>query len=127
MPFKPLALVVEDNDVVRKVSILNLKRFGVESHAARNGLEAVAMFKQHPYDLVLMDVAMPEMNGLRATQLIRQAEESTGKRVPIIGITAAGSRADCLAAGMDDHILKPPDYERVLRTWLPDWFSGIRA
>lgn len=124
---KPLVLIVEDNAVVRKVAQLNLTKLGVETHQAVNGLQAVEMCKLHSYDLILMDIAMPEMNGLRATELIREAERETCMHVPIVAITAAGNREDCLNAGMDDYIIKPPDYDRVLRKWLPNWFQGMRA
>jgi hypothetical protein len=123
----PLVLIVEDNAVVRKIAQLNLQRYGVDSHVATNGLEAIEMFAQHVYDLILMDVAMPGMNGLRATELIREAEKDGRGRVPIVALTAGGSKEECIQAGMDDYVRKPPDYLRVLRKWLPQWFDRRSA
>jgi CheY-like chemotaxis protein len=114
-------LVVDDNAVIRKIAVMNLRRYGIEADVAVNGIEAVAMVAQNKYDLILMDVAMPELSGLRATELIRIAEIS-GERTPIVGVTASESREKCMAAGMDDYIIKPPDYERILRTWIPQLF-----
>jgi CheY-like chemotaxis protein len=124
MNHQPTVLVVEDNAVVRKIADMNLRRFNVLGDFAENGEEAVEKFRQNEYDLILMDVAMPVMNGMRATELIRSAERFSGRRrVPIVAITASAEEAECLDAGMDDYITKPPDYARVLRRWLPDWFA----
>lgn len=121
---KVRVLVVEDNAIIRHVVRTNLRRYGLESDFAENGLRAVEQYSTNDYDLILMDVAMPIEDGVSATKRIREIEQGTGKRVPIIAITASATRADCLAAGMDDYVVKPPDYERVLRRWLPDIFPS---
>ena len=113
-------LVVDDNAVIRKIAIMNLRRFGIEAEVAVNGREAVEKVANKKYDLILMDVAMPELNGLRATELIR-IDEADGERTPIVGVTASETRDRCMAAGMDDYIIKPPDYERILRKWIPEY------
>ena len=102
-------LVAEDNATNRLVALRLLERLGHQSDTVCNGVEAVAAFGLKPYDVVLMDVMMPEMDGLTATRRIRAAERP-GSRVAIAGLTA-GSRSDnlaeCMAAGMDAVATKP--------------------
>jgi PAS domain S-box-containing protein len=112
-PARPLhVLVAEDNAVNRKFVSHVLTKRGHSVSTATNGNEAVAaLAKQHAFDLVLMDVQMPELDGLTATTLIRQRERSTGSaRVPIVAMTAhamTGDRERCIAAGMDSYVSKP--------------------
>jgi CheY-like chemotaxis protein len=87
-----------------------LKKMGHRVTLANNGAEACVTFDREPFDLVLMDVQMPEMDGFEATRRLRQRERETGIRVPIVAMTAhamSGDRERCLDAGMDDHITKP--------------------
>ena len=104
-------LVVEDNVVNQKVMLQLMKRLGHTATLAVNGVEAVDRVGRECFDLVLMDVHMPEMDGFEATRAIRRAEESTEAHVPIIAMTACamkGDRERCLESGMDDYIGKPP-------------------
>ncbi len=117
-------LIVEDNKVNVKVLLLLLEQFKFDCDTAENGREAVEAVKKSHYNLILMDVHMPKMDGLEATQIIRQLEKVSGTHTPIIAVTALTSSADkqkCLDVGMDDHIGKPIDrqllYERV-NHWL---------
>lgn len=99
-----------------------LKKAGYQVDVAGNGLEAVQAVRTLPYDLVLMDLAMPEMDGFEATAEIRHLPGAQS-RIPIIAMTAnalPGDRARCLAAGMNDHITKPIDRMRML-TVLDQW------
>jgi two-component system sensor histidine kinase/response regulator len=117
---QPIILVVEDSPVIRQIAVFQLARFAVEVHYAANGHEALKLFQQYDVSLVLMDVAMPGMDGLEATRSIRELEKASGQRTPIIAITASENRANCIEAGMDDYVTKPADYDRVLAQWLPD-------
>jgi signal transduction histidine kinase/CheY-like chemotaxis protein len=116
-------LVVEDNAANLKVTVRMVERLGYRAEVAANGAEAIHMLELSPYDAVLMDCQMPEMDGYEATKVIRKSEPS-GRHVPIIAMTAAalaGDRERCLAAGMDDYISKPVKLHivaAVLERWL---------
>jgi PAS domain S-box-containing protein len=103
-------LAAEDNAVNQKVVLRMLERDGHRVTLANNGREALEALEAEPFDLVLMDVQMPEMDGLEAAAAIRAAEREGGGHIPIIALTAhsmAGDRERCLAAGMDDYVPKP--------------------
>lgn len=104
-------LLVEDNPTNQRIASEILQLAGMSVEMAGNGLEAVAAVKQKAYDAVLMDVQMPEMDGIEATKIIRQESE-----VPIIAMTAhamSDDRRKCLEAGMNDYILKPIDRKEI--------------
>jgi signal transduction histidine kinase/CheY-like chemotaxis protein len=103
-------LLAEDNPVNRTLAVRLLERRGHRVACAANGVEAVALWKARPVDLVLMDVQMPEMDGLAATRAIRELEAAAGRRTPIVAVTAHASAEDrvrCLEAGMDGFLAKP--------------------
>ncbi len=105
-------LVVDDNAVNQRVASVMLQRYGCMVDVAANGIEACSMVNMLPYDLVLMDCQMPEMDGYEASRAIRQREADQGasRRLPIIALTAnamEGNAEKCLAAGMDDYLSKP--------------------
>ncbi|HEY4914849.1 MAG TPA: response regulator [Candidatus Dormibacteraeota bacterium] len=117
-------LVVEDNAANLKVTVRMVERLGYRADVAANGAEAVSILQRVPYDAVLMDCQMPEMDGYEATRLIR-ANENGGRHVPIIAMTAAalaGDRERCLAAGMDDYISKPVKLH-VVAALLERWIA----
>jgi CheY-like chemotaxis protein len=103
-------LLVEDSLFNQRLAVALLEKRGHRVVVAHNGREAVDLFFRQPFDRVLMDVQMPEMDGLEATQVIRQREARTSSHVPIIAMTAqamTGDRERCLAAGMDEYLTKP--------------------
>ncbi len=103
-------LLVEDNVVNQRIGMRLLTRHGHDVSLANNGREAVNAWQERAFDLVLMDVQMPVMDGLEATAMIRDREKATGRRIPIIAMTAHALKADearCLEAGMDACLTKP--------------------
>jgi len=103
-----------------------LKKLGHEVTVADNGGEALAALEHSSFDLVLMDMQMPVMDGIEATQAIRAREADSQQHLPIVALTAnavASDRERCLAAGMDDYLAKPfslPQLMEVLERWLPE-------
>ncbi|MFN2475381.1 MAG: response regulator [Chthoniobacterales bacterium] len=111
-------LVADDNAINRAVAAGILDRQGHTLVHASNGLEAVAAFTAHAFDVILMDIQMPEMDGSEATARIRELESATGQHTPIVAMTAhamAGDRERCLEAGMDDYLSKPIVAEELKR------------
>src|SRR5262249_36867415 len=124
-------LLCDDNAINQKVALRLLQQMGYRADLAANGLEALAALDRQPYDLVFMDVMMPEMGGLEATRLIRQRQNQKSQfpnyksSIIIVAMTAnamQGDREKCLAAGMDDYIAKPvrlEDVRAIVERWGP--------
>ena len=103
-------LLAEDNPVNQRVGAAILEKHGHSVALAANGKEAIQTLERQAFDLVLMDVQMPEMDGFEATRVIRERERATGGHVPIVATTAhalKGDRERCIEAGMDEYIAKP--------------------
>jgi CheY-like chemotaxis protein len=117
-------LLAEDNAVNRKVATRLLEKRGHRVIVATNGKEALAALERNTYDLVLMDVQMPEMDGLEATRTIRRLEQGTALHQQIIALTAhamTGDRERCLEAGMDGYLtkpLRPQELDQMLENYL---------
>jgi CheY-like chemotaxis protein/HPt (histidine-containing phosphotransfer) domain-containing protein len=119
-------LLAEDNIVNQQVALGILKKLGLTADTVANGAETIRALEIIPYDLVLMDVQMPEMDGLEATRNIRDPQSAvTNHAIPIIAMTAHAMQGDlerCIEAGMNDYLTKPVDPQtlsEVLDKWLP--------
>jgi PAS domain S-box-containing protein len=119
-------LLAEDNIINQQVALIILKKMGVHADGVANGIEAVRSLETINYDLVLMDVQMPEMDGYEAAQQIRSPQSAVKNHyIPIIAMTGnalQGDREKCLQAGMNDYVSKPVDPQalsEVLDRWLP--------
>ena len=103
-------LVADDNHINQKVAVSLLENFGHRADVVANGHEAIEAYKLVPYDIVLMDAQMPELDGFEASRKIRELEKQKNRHTPIIAMTAHARKEDkekCLAAGMDDYVSKP--------------------
>lgn len=128
-------LLAEDSDVNQRLGVRTLEKNGHTVAVASDGRQALSLLDHEPFDLILMDVEMPEMDGLEATAAIRNREKSSGAHLPIIAMTAHTDTEDlerCLAAGMDDYISKPlqmemlaPMLARLPRTASPSSLPAI--
>jgi two-component system, sensor histidine kinase and response regulator len=117
------ALLVEDNPINQKVAQQMLRKFGVPVDVANDGLEALELLRAGSYTIVFMDLQMPRMDGIEATQAWRADEGDSARQLPIIAMTAnamPGDRERCLAAGMNDYLSKPvrpTELMEMLRKW----------
>lgn len=118
-------LIAEDNELNLEIAQYMLENEGAIITAARNGKEAVDLFRENPinhFDLILMDLMMPGLDGIAATELIRSTDRTDAKTVPIIAMSANVLPTDvehCLAAGMNDHIPKPLDIRMITKALIP--------
>ncbi len=135
-PFR--VLLCDDNTINQKVAVRILQQLGYEPDLVTNGREALDALDRKPYDLIFMDVMMPEMDGLEATRMIRELQKKGGNpisnaRVVIIAMTAQamqGDREKCLAAGMDDYLAKPirpKDMRAIIERWSSEMSSSAPA
>jgi len=107
-------LLAEDNVLNQKIIILNLKKYGLNIDVANNGLIAVEKYKPNKYDIIIMDIMMPVMDGYEAAREIRKIEKKNNSHIKIIGLTANTYDVDkerCISAGMDEFMTKPFDVE----------------
>jgi signal transduction histidine kinase/DNA-binding response OmpR family regulator len=112
-------LLVEDNLMNQKLVLMILKDYPVKVELAENGVEAIKALKINNYDLVLMDIQMPEMDGIEATKIIRNKFSEKKKNIPIIAMTAHAFQEEidkCIMVGMNSHVIKPIDVENFITT-----------
>jgi PAS domain S-box-containing protein len=118
-------LLVDDNTFNQRVGVLKLQKLGHHVQVSSSGLEALRLVAQEHFDILFLDLQMPDMDGMEVTATIRKEEEETGRHLPIIAMTAhamKGVREECLAAGMDGYVVKPiRDHElwREIKAVLP--------
>ncbi len=118
-------LIVEDNRTNQTVARAMLGMLGCQAEIAENGLEALRAYERQVWDMILMDCNMPDMDGYEVTKSIRASEADTGRRTPIVAMTANTQPKDvekCLAAGMDDHLAKPLTINTLaarIKRWIP--------
>ena len=121
-------LVVDDNEINQKVAVRILQQLGYQPEVADNGREALSAIEQEPFDFILMDVMMPELDGLEATRIIRKRQMSGEhknfqSRIIVVAMTAhamQGDREKCIAAGMDDYLskpIRPKDVREMIEKW----------
>jgi CheY-like chemotaxis protein len=125
--FQARILLAEDNSVNQKVAQIMLEKMGCQVDVAGDGKKAVALAKANTYDLIFMDCEMPEMDGVEATQAIRQAN-ITKKMTPIVALTAHAMEGDkeyCLSQGMDDYLGKPFTQMQLI-SLLQKWLKAER-
>ena len=125
MSARPMrVLIAEDNTINQKIALRYLEKMGLRADVVANGLEVLDALRAIPYDLILMDCQMPEMDGLEATRIIRSSESLQRQNIPIIAMTAnaiKGDREKCLEAGMNDYVSKPvapSELFLMLQKWL---------
>jgi len=112
-------LLAEDNKINQVLAQRLMEKWGHKVHVCNNGTEAVEAATSEDFDLILMDVQMPEMDGIQATRIIRQREEAHNKHVPIFAMTAYAMESDkekCIAAGMDGYVSKPINTQELFQT-----------
>jgi signal transduction histidine kinase/DNA-binding response OmpR family regulator/streptogramin lyase len=112
-------LLAEDNTVNQMLAVRMLSKWGHKVVVANNGREALEILEKQTFDLVLMDVQMPEMDGIESTRRIREREKTNGAHLPVIAMTAyaiKGDRERCLTAGMDDYVSKPIQAKQLFET-----------
>ena len=110
-------LLAEDNTVNQMLAVRILEKHGYWVEVVGDGRQAIETLQSQVFDMVLMDVQMPVMDGLKATAMIRREEADTGEHIPIIAMTAhamKGDREKCLDAGMDGYVSKPIEAKKLL-------------
>ncbi len=119
----PKVLIVDNNITIRTTLVHQLDKLGIRADSAANGFEAVRRIRNWHYELILMAIQMPEMDGLEATAAIRAHEKVLGlEPVPIIAISSSDDKDRAIAMGMNDYFEKPAllkDLQKILDDWLP--------
>lgn len=121
-------LVVEDDEKNQIVFSVLLKRMGLEFDIAMNGKQAIDAVRNKTYSIILMDVRMPQIDGIEATKTIRSLGSVNGKQIPIVAVTAQameGDRERCIWAGMSDYLAKPFTREELENT-IAKWIGEIQ-
>jgi CheY-like chemotaxis protein len=122
-----MILVAEDNDILRELHLRQLSQLGFSGDSAASGLEVLECISRRRYDLILMDIKMPDMDGFEAARMIRLVEMLTNTpHTPVIAVTGVTDFNSCMSEGLDDYMAKPIMLDN-LRTVLSRWISMDRA
>ena len=119
-------LIAEDNELNRHVILAMLKHLGYSADTALNGIDVLVTLKHKWYDLILMNVGLPEMDGIEVTRQIRRIFQNGPKIIAVTAYALPGMKQKCLEAGMDDFILKPiriDEFGAILRNYQPSHFG----
>ncbi len=122
-------LVVDDSPFCLKMAKQQLHPFGVYVRTATNGYEALQAVQEEKFDLILMDICMPKLDGLRASRAIRRLTCKSHEAVPIVAVSSSCELDICVKFGMTDYFAKPAHYPTILRRWLPEvnWGDGFEV
>ncbi len=113
---KDVKILVVEDDVINQILFINLlQKKGWHPYVAREGQEALKILELQTFDIILMDIVMPHMDGFETTSRIREIEKKTGTRIPIIATTATEDKEKCILSGMDDYISKPINIKKFYR------------
>lgn len=125
MPFQHLkALIVEDDDILQLIMQKSLDGQGIPNKAVSNGIEALRALKSKTFDFIIMDINMPEQDGLDAARWIRDERDDYFKKIPIFALTSYGTpehTAEIINAGMNEHMVKPFEMRKLLQ-YLLEYF-----
>jgi len=129
MPFQHLkALIVEDDDILQLIMQKSLDGQGIPNKAVSNGIEALRALKSKTFDFIIMDINMPEQDGLDAARWIRDERDDYFKKIPIFALTSYGTpehTAEIINAGMNEHMVKPFEMRKLLQ-YLLKYFPQTR-
>jgi CheY-like chemotaxis protein len=126
--YRAKILIVDDSEVGRNLLVGQLSRIGIAAEAVSSGSSALERLRHHDFDLVLMDIYMPDMDGIETTGLLRELQHKREiKKFPIVALTGGADKQSCITGGLDDYMTKPilvDELYKVVQRWLPRVFAN---